>query len=148
MPIAGTNHTSFTVSELMRSMAFWREVIGLELISLEPRDPALIEQVVGVPGAEVMVAYLSGHGHTIELIEYQAPAEREHVRPRPCDTGFAHVAYDVTDLDAILDAAAAHGVEPINPPSEVDKGPNAGLRVVYTRDPDGVAIEFIERPTN
>lgn len=30
------------------------------------RDPALIERVVGVPGAEVLIAYLSGHGHTIE----------------------------------------------------------------------------------
>ena len=148
MPIAGTNHTSFTVSDLQRSLPFWRDVIGLELISLEPRDPALIEKVVGVAGAEVMVAYLQGHGHTIELIEYRAPAERESVRPRPCDTGFAHVAYDVTDLDAILEAAAAHGVEPINPPAAVDKGPNAGLRVVYSRDPDGITIEFIERPAS
>jgi len=146
MTIIGTNHTSFTVSDLKRSLPLWRDVIGLELISLEPRDPALIEQVVGVEGAEIMVAYLRGHGHTVELIEYRAPAEREHLVPRPCDVGFAHMAYDVSDLDATLSAAAEHGVEPINPPASVDKGPNAGLRVVYTRDPDGVTIEFIEKP--
>jgi catechol 2,3-dioxygenase-like lactoylglutathione lyase family enzyme len=147
MSIVATNHTSFTVSNLDRSVAFFREVIGLELISLAPRDPALIELVVGVSGAEVMVAYLEGHGHTLELIEYTAPTERDHVRPRPCDVGFAHVAYDVSDLDAVLASAATHGVEPINPPASVDQGPNAGLRVVYTRDPDGITIEFIEKPT-
>lgn len=146
MAVVSTNHTSFTVSDLERSLPFWREVIGLELISLEPRDPALIERVVGVEGAEVMVAYLRGHGHTLELIEYTAPAEREHLRPRPCDVGFAHVAYDVDDLDAVLEAAATHGVAPINPPASIDKGPNAGLRVVYARDPDGITIEFIEKP--
>jgi catechol 2,3-dioxygenase-like lactoylglutathione lyase family enzyme len=144
--ITGTNHTSFTVSDLDRSVAFWREVIGLELISLEPRDPALIEKVVGVEGANIMVAYLSGHGHTVELIQYLAPADREHITPRPCDTGFAHIAYDVSDLDAVMEAAAAHGIEPINPPASVDKGPNAGFRVVYSRDPDGITIEFIEKP--
>ncbi len=146
MAITATNHTSFTVSDLERSLRFWRDVIGLELISLEPRDPALIEKVVGVEGADIMVAYLGGHGHTIELIEYHAPADRQHVRPRPCDVGFAHVAYDVDDLDAVLEACAEHGVEPINPPASVDRGPNAGLRVVYSRDPDGITIEFIERP--
>lgn len=62
MSILGTNHTSFTVSDLDRSVALFREVMGLELLSLEPRDPALIEKVVGVEGAEVMVAYLGGTG--------------------------------------------------------------------------------------
>lgn len=68
------------------------------------------------------------------------------MRPRPCDVGFAHIAYDVSDLDAVLEAAAEHGVRPINPPASVDQGPNAGLRVVYTCDPDGITIEFIEKP--
>lgn len=145
--ISGTNHTSFTVSDVERTAAFFREVIGLELVSLAPRDPALIEVVVGVPGAEVVVAYLAGHGHVIELIQYTAPAGREHVRPRPCDVGFAHVAYDVTDLDAAIAACAPHGVVPISPPASVDQGPNAGLRVSYLRDPDGITIELIEHPS-
>ncbi|MEZ5098561.1 MAG: VOC family protein [Thermoleophilia bacterium] len=144
--IRATNHTSFTVSDVQRSLAFFRDVIGLELVSLAPRDPALIEVVVGVPGAQVRVAYLTGHGHTIELIEYTAPADRGHVRPRPCDVGFAHVAYDVSDLDAAIAACAPHGVAPISPPASVDAGPNAGLRVAYLRDPDGITIELIERP--
>ena len=135
--IRGTNHSSFTVSDVQRSLAFFRDVIGLELILLAPRDPALIERVVGVPGAEVLIAYLGGHGHTIEPIEYTAPAGRDHVRPHPCDVG---------DLDAALEACAAHGVIPIAAPTSVDKGPNAGLRVSYLRDPDGVTIKLIEKP--
>lgn len=144
--IRATNHTSFTVSDVQHSLAFFRDVIGLELVSLAPRDPALIERIVGVPGAEVLIAYLTGHGHTIELIEYTAPGGRGHVRPRPCDVGFAHVAYDVGDLDAAIEACAGHGVVPVAPPASVDKGPNAGFRVSYLRDPDGITIELIEKP--
>ena len=41
-------------------------------------------------------------------------------------------------------AAKPYGVKPIAPPVAIDQGPNKGRRVVYTRDPDGITIEFIE----
>ena len=114
---------------------------------MEPRDPDVIEAITGVDGAEVMVAYLRGHGHTMELVEYGAPQEREHVRPRPCDVGFAHVAYEVNDLDAAIANAREHDVIPINLPVTLEQGPNRGFRVVYLRDPDGITFEFIEKPS-
>ena len=46
--------------------------------------------------------------------------------------------------DAVLEAVRPHGVKPIAPPVAIDQGPNKGRRVVYTRDPDGITIEFIE----
>jgi catechol 2,3-dioxygenase-like lactoylglutathione lyase family enzyme len=90
--VLGTNHTSFTVSNLDRTLAFFRECLGFELISKAPRDPALTSRITGVEGADLMIAFLKAPGHTIELIEYRAPANKGAVRARPCDTGFAHVA--------------------------------------------------------
>lgn len=145
--VVGTNHTSFTVSDVNRSVAFFREVIGLELVSMEPRDPAVIAAMTGIEGAEVMVAYLRGQGHTMEMVEYLAPEDREHVRLRPCDVGFVYVAYDVSDLDSVIEAARDHDVKPISPPLTLDKGPNRGSRVAYLRDPDGITLEFVERRT-
>jgi catechol 2,3-dioxygenase-like lactoylglutathione lyase family enzyme len=95
----------------------------------------------------VVIAYVRGPGHSLELIEYRGPGGRAAVRPRPCDTGFAHVAFNVLDVDAALAAVKPHGVEPIAPPVAIDQGPNTGRRVVYTRDPDGICIEFIEVAT-
>jgi catechol 2,3-dioxygenase-like lactoylglutathione lyase family enzyme len=143
-PVVSTNHTSFTVSDLDRALALFRDGLGFEVTSKAPRDPALVSRIVGVPGAEVMIAYVRGPGHSLELIEYKAPADRGAVRPRPCDTGFAHIAFNVTDVDASLAAVKPYGVEPIAPPVAIDQGPNKGKRVVYTRDPDGITIEFIE----
>ncbi len=144
--LQATNHTSFTVSDLDRSIAFFCDGLGFRLTSKAPRDPKIIERVTGVPGASMMIAYLQGPGHALELIQYLGPADRGAIRPRPCDVGFAHVAYDVDDVDAVLAVAAAHGVEPISPPIEIDAGPNKGARVVYTRDWDGICIEFIQKP--
>ncbi len=142
--VMGTNHTSFTVSSLDRAIAFFRDCLHFDLVSRAPRDPALVARITGVPGAQVEIAFVRGPGHTVELIEYKAPADRGRVEARPCDAGFAHLALNVDDVDAAVEAAARFGVTPVSPPVAIDQGPNRGHKVVYLRDPDGVTIEFIE----
>jgi len=142
--VTGTNHTSFTVSDLERSLGLFRDALGFEVTSKAPRDPKLTSQITGVPGADLMIAFVRAPGHMIELIEYRAPAERGRVVSRPCDAGFSHIAFNVDDVDAVLAAVQPHGVKPIGAPVTIDQGPNKGRRVVYTRDPDGITIEFIE----
>ena len=142
--VLATNHTSFTVSDLDRSIAFFSEVLGFEMVNRAQRDPKLISSITGVPGADIEVAYIQGPGHRLELIQYHGPSERSQVDSRPCDSGFAHVAYDVDDVDAAVAASAPYQVLPIGEVTVIDKGPNAGRKVVYLRDPDGVTIEYIE----
>ena len=143
--ILATNHTSFTVSNLDRTVAFFRDALGFAVTSKAPRNSTLIERITGVDGADVMIAYVRGSGHNLELIEYSGPNDRTAVYPKPCDVGFAHVAYDVDDIDAAIAAAASHDVKPIGAVTTIDQGPNQGSRVAYLRDPDGIAIEFIEK---
>jgi catechol 2,3-dioxygenase-like lactoylglutathione lyase family enzyme len=145
--VLGTNHTSFTVSNLERSVGFFRDCLGFELVSKAPRDPALVSRITGVEGADTVIAYLKGPGHSLELIEYRAPASKGAVKARPCDTGFAHVAFNVDDAAAAVAAVQRYGVRPIAPPVTIDQGPNKGRKVVYVRDWDGVTIEFIEVAT-
>ena len=142
--VLATNHTSFTVSSLDRALAFFRDALGFEVTSKAPRDPAAIQRITGVADSEVMIAYVRGPGHSIELVEYLAPAGRGKVESRPCDTGFTHVAYDVDDLDAAMAAAAEHGFSPRGAVHSVDQGPNTGARVVYMVNDDGITVEFIE----
>ena len=143
--VIATNHTSFTVSDLDRSLAFFRDALGFEVTSKGPRSPSLIQAITGVEGAEVLIAYVRGPGHSIELIEYIKPETRSSVRPQPCDTGFSHIAYDVDDIDAAIKAARDHSVEPSGPVVAIEQGPNRGSRVAYLRDPDGITIEVIEK---
>lgn len=139
-----TNHTSFTVSDLNRTCGFYR-CLGFVVISRAPRDPSLIGQITGVEGADIEAAYVQGPGHRLELFQYLAPDDRRQVEAKPCDTGFAHLAFDVTDADAAIAASQVFGSRPINPPVPIDKGLNAGSRVIFLRDPDGVTIEYIEK---
>ncbi len=144
--VLGVHHTSFTVSSLDRTVAFFTEALGLPLLSRAPRDNAVIARITGVHGADVEIAYVRGPGHDIELIEFRGPGGRGAVRPRPCDTGFAHVALTVRGIDALIARAAHHGVLPVSPPATNGPfGPIAGARIAYLRDPDGITVELIER---
>ena len=55
-----TNHTSFTVSDLDRSIAFFRDALGFDVTARTSRDPALSQSITGVDGAHLDVAYARG----------------------------------------------------------------------------------------
>jgi glyoxylase I family protein len=55
-----------------------------------------------------------------------------------------HVALLVEDLDVVLADIAASGYKAAGKPQTLTRGPNAGKRVVYVRDPDGTTIELMQ----
>src|SRR5262245_8846053 len=108
--VIATDHTGITVSNLERSLAFWRDVLGFEFSHSAHQKGERPEQITGVKGADLKLAVVkSPTGHKIELLEYSAPADRRHVDLRPCDVGHVHVALIVDDLDAVLERIAASG---------------------------------------
>jgi catechol 2,3-dioxygenase-like lactoylglutathione lyase family enzyme len=141
------DHTGFTVSNLERSLAFWHDVLGFELSHRAHHTGDLASEVTGVPGAEISLAVLKGPGHRIELLEYHAPPDRKRVNLRSCDVGSVHVALMVDNLDIVLNTIVAAGWRAAGKPQTLKTGPNAGRRVVYVRDPDGVTIEFMQPPS-
>ena len=144
--VTGTNHTSFTVSNLDRTIAFFRDCLGFEVTSKAPREAPLTERVTGIPGAKITVAYVRGPGHSLELIEFHGPASKGKVEARACDTGAFHVAYNVDDLDGALAAVKEYGVLQVAAPITVDGGPNKGARIAFVRDADGIMLELIQAP--
>jgi catechol 2,3-dioxygenase-like lactoylglutathione lyase family enzyme len=142
--IIAADHTGITVSDLERSLAFWRDVLGFELSHRPHQTGELAAEITGVPGAEIEIAVLKAPGHKIELLEYRGPPDRKHLMPRPCDVGSVHVALTVDNLDAVIDRIAASGWKAAGKPQTLMAGPNTGKRVVYVRDPDGTTIELMQ----
>ena len=143
--IHGFNHTSFTVADVDRTVEFLCEGLGFELMNKAPRNPEAIRHITGVEGADMIVAFVQGPGHRLELIQYLAPDDKIQVEARPCDTAFAHIALDVDDIDAAVETAESYDVKAYATPWVIDQGPNTGNRVVYMKTWDGITIEFIEK---
>ncbi len=108
--IISTDHTGITVSNLERSLAFWRDVLGFELSHTAHQTGELATEITGVAGAEIKLAVLKAPGgHKIELLEYLAPPDRKRANLRPCDVGSVHVALLVDDLEHVLERIVASG---------------------------------------
>jgi glyoxylase I family protein len=143
--IISADHTGITVSDLERSLAFWRDVLGFEFSHTAHQKGELAQEITGIEGAELKLAVLKAPGgHKIELLEYLAPADRKRANLRPCDVGSLHVALLVEDLDGVLAQIAGSGWKAAGKPQTLTRGPNAGKRVVYVRDPDGITIELMQ----
>jgi catechol 2,3-dioxygenase-like lactoylglutathione lyase family enzyme len=145
--IVSADHTGITVSNLERSLAFWRDVLGFEFSHTAHQKGDLAQEITGVEGAEIKLAVLkTPGGHRIELLEYLAPADRKRANLRPCDIGFVHVALLVDNLDLVVERIAASGWEAAGKPQTLKTGPNAGTCVIYVRDPDRTTIELMQPP--
>src|SRR5687767_283010 len=151
MAVAEIFHTGITVSNLERSIAFYRDVLGLELVSQWESAQPYLRKVVGYPDAELRIALLrlpggvqeGRSGHHIELLEYRVP---RGVRgdANTFNPGNAHVAFMVTDLDAVYAEMKAKGVRFKSEPVAITHGRNAGAKGVYFFDPDDVTLELVQ----
>jgi catechol 2,3-dioxygenase-like lactoylglutathione lyase family enzyme len=101
--ILGTWHFSFTVSDIEASVAFYRDLLGLELIHQQEQDNAYTRALVGFPDASLRIAQLAVpgeprgiSGHHLELVQYVVPkgAPFGPERNRP---GAGHLAFCVAD---------------------------------------------------
>jgi catechol 2,3-dioxygenase-like lactoylglutathione lyase family enzyme len=99
----GVWHFSFTVSDLDRSVAFYRDLLGFELVHVQEQDNAYTRRLVGFPDAVLRAAQLAVPGqprglstHDLELVEYIEP-KGSRGDGRINDPGAAHLAVTVED---------------------------------------------------
>jgi catechol 2,3-dioxygenase-like lactoylglutathione lyase family enzyme len=141
--ITGVHHFALTVSDLERSLAFYRD-LGFELVSDREVQGGYVEEITGIADAHIRLAHLSGYGHNLELLEYERP--RGPTRDRPLyETGSAHICLLTDDLDADVEQLRDRGVPFRSPgPVTTTSGPNRGGRGIYAQDPDGNALEIVQ----
>ena len=143
--VSGFNHASFTVSDMDRSLLFYRDLLGMTLEADRELQAPHISRITGFPGTRMRVANLRVAGLMLELIQYREPAG-ERPPLRTCNVGNAHIAFDVEDLPKLCRELSARGVQFRSEPVEIPSGPLKGGYVVYFSDPDGITLEFIQRP--
>ena len=151
MAIIGAQHTSYTVSDTERSLKFYRDLLGFEVILNRPEVTLdYFRTIIGFPDAVVHNAVLRipGTTHLLELNGYKHPrGVPQDLTPN--NPGSGHICYYVDDLHAMYESLKAVGVEFISSPTSLDQGPNKGGWALYMKDPDGIVIELLQaaKPT-
>jgi methylmalonyl-CoA/ethylmalonyl-CoA epimerase len=124
------DHIGIAVENLDETVAFYREVMGLEVSSTEVFNG-------------MKIAFLRVGDSELELLEDLTPdgVIARHVAKR--GEGIQHVAYRVDDIDQALQDMRAKGIELI------DGWPRPGARnarvaFLHPKSTKGVLIEFVE----
>jgi len=123
--ITKAHHTGLTVKSLDRSIAFYRDLLGFEVVfAWNPKAP-YIGELVGYPGVDLHAAVLRiPHSDVfLELLEYRGVAQ-VGVDMANGNVGNAHVAFNVDELDPLYERLKASGVESVSPPVTPTIGPN------------------------
>lgn len=118
-------HTCYRISDIDRSVSFYRKLGFEELRRMPIRDEA-INVFMGLPGDGARLELTYNYG----------------VDNYDLGTGYGHIAITVDDMDATLEQLATVGIEPEKPPYTVREG---GSRLCFVRDPDDYRIELIEK---
>ena len=148
----GVWHFSFTVADLDRSIEFYRDMLGFELVHTQDQSNEYTRRLVGYPNADLRVAQFAVPGqprgistHDLELVHYLSPKGERGSR-EICNPGAAHMAMTVDDIHERYERFLAAGVEFVSAPNEIAAGVNVGGYTCYFRDPDDIVLELIQPP--
>ena len=144
MGITRVNHTGISVADIDRSLSFYRDLLGLELIyDSEVDNIPDLNAVVGMDAAKGRVAWLRAGDTMIELWEWKEPSGRELPDDYcPADRGVTHFAFEVDDLDEIYERIVGAGYQANTSPKDLILH-----YTTYVRGPDGEIIEILEDRT-
>jgi catechol 2,3-dioxygenase-like lactoylglutathione lyase family enzyme len=145
--VVGAHHTSFTVSNLNRSLEFFRDLLGMEVLANREIRADYFDQIVGLPKCQVKAAMLRipGSDHRLELFEYVQPRGHSQ-RLQPNDPGSTHLSLLVDNLKELHQELQSLGITFVSPPVPIAAGPNRGGSAVYLYDPNGILIELFQPP--
>ncbi|HET8882345.1 MAG TPA: lactoylglutathione lyase [Solimonas sp.] len=122
-------HTMLRVGDLDRSLAFYRDVLGMQLLRRkEYPDGKFTLAFVGYQSED--------DGAVIELT-HNWDTDRYEI-----GTGYGHIALEVDDAAQACDRVRARGGKVTREAGPMKHGTTV---IAFVEDPDGYKIEFIEK---
>jgi len=117
-------YTGYFVSDIERSLKFYRDVLGME---------KELEFDLGGGVHEMVLTFPGGDGRGVILLW-----NTNRSTPYDRGDGYSRIVITVSDMDATLKHLRAHGV-----PFVKELVERAAYSYCYVADPDGYAIEFL-----
>ena len=131
--IGRIHHVALVVRDLEASLAFYREILGLEVMTIEE-----------IAHDRVRIAFLPIGASSIELVQPTDATTGVARFLAAKGEGFHHVCLEVANLSESLTRLAIDGIELID--TAPRRGADGPVAFLHPRSCGGVLIELIEAP--
>ena len=120
-------HTMVRVTDVEQSLRFYRDALGLEVISHKDNE-----------AGRYTLVFLAAPGDRSAQVEltYNWPDAKGVAQAYTGGRNFGHLAYAVDDIHATCQRLVDHGVT-------INRPPRDG-RMAFVRSPDGISIELLQ----
>lgn len=144
--ITGIQHISYTVSDVEDARRFFTETLGLRATPIRELSGERVEKMIGLPDLRMRLCniVLPDNGN-IELVEFGSP-KGMNIDLTPSNTGLAHLALTVNDLQQDYEDLCEKGVHFIHAPLWARDGSLKDWGICRCYGPDGITIELMEAP--
>ncbi|MDG6882398.1 fosfomycin resistance protein FosB [Phocoenobacter uteri] len=142
-------HIGITVSDLEKSVAFYRDVLGLKYLGSMTMQGKETDLLFNQQNCVVKVAYLNGsdelNAPPIELLQFVSPSCKID-RATLTKTSISEVCFAVEDIEQSYQRLKAQNVEFLSEPQFFDFSADGfgKSKAVYFKDPDGIILELLQ----
>jgi len=142
MAIKNIRHTGIVVTDMERSLEFYRDVMGLEPVIDFSEKGAFIDTISKGAGIDLrMIKLVAEDGGMVELLQYVSHPQGDRGDNKLWETGPTHVAFTVDDVDKTYSEWSARGVPCCSAPAV---SPDGKAKLFFCQDPDGTYLEIVE----
>ena len=137
------DHASLATADLNRSVAFYRDILGMKVeFQMGEAKGEEFQRLFGVSEFHSRVVQFE---EGLEISQFIAPKGRE-LNIQTWDNSAIFLIFRVTGLDEMYTELKAKGVKFFNPPTTlVSPRPSGGsLKIAHLQGPDGERISFCE----
>jgi lactoylglutathione lyase len=142
------SHVGICVSDLERSVRFYCEGLGFELVQSHTVGEEF-GRLMEIENVVLQSRFVRRDGVSIELLHFDSPGHSGEAARRPMNRlGLTHLSLRVQDVDVVAEAIESLGGTMVTD-TRTTFGSSDVLDVldfVYCTDPDGVRIELMHLP--
>ena len=134
-------HFGITVTNIEKSIEFYRDVLGFEVSRIMDESGNHIDAFSNLKDVKVKTVKMKdSSGGMIELLQYFSHPEKANF-DSICRVGCSHFAMTVENLDLVI-AKILHTGYSINCSPQFS--PDGNVKLTFSKGPDGVLIELVE----
>ena len=139
--VVGCRHVGIIVKSMEKSVDFYGNILGLEIIQEFTDKSEYINKITGLTHGEAHFVKLKmPDGTVLELLEYPSHPTNSHSLSI-INVGICHVALQVASAKMMHKYLIQKGIEVLSEPVLSSEGI---ATVFFCLDPDGVRVEIVE----